>query len=461
MARLALGDIVHRHLFRPFALAALFLCASPRAFALDHRGEGRKTSARDLAVKVQRVVLPNGLVVLLAPDPGDTSVLVWMTFRAGALFEPPGRSGMAHLVEHVMMTGATPGTDYAGLLERRHARYLNATTDIETMQFQTVVPAEELPLALWVAADRLGSLPALVEAGDVERERRVVLQERAIRDVDAPYGLVREQLFSHLFAAPHPLHGSVIGQVDELEKVTVADVSAFVGRYLVPANAILTVVGRFDPQEALRLIEDGLGRLPAGQRAKAPVLAPLSVGKVAASSEKVAREPAVTMAWRFSIPHQQAVALGLGAQLLSFLTDGAWGMRLSAGLQENEAESLFALDLTVPYDEPASAVQSDADGFLRMLTLRQMPLDLVLSANVALDRIALFDLDTLEGRAQRLTRLERLVGPGADVAEDCAAHWWLDPAEVREIAGGFLSAPRVIMHARPVRPRAARVGHDL
>jgi predicted Zn-dependent peptidase len=447
--------------FRRFALAAALTCAPLRALALDHRGEGRKTSVKDLAVAVQRVVLPNGLVVLLAPDATDAGVLVWMTFRAGTLYEPPRRSGLAHVVEHVMAAGVTPPTDYAALLERRRARYFNATTDMETMQFQTVVPPEELPLALWVAADRLGSLAPLVDDELVEHHRRVVLQERAVRDVDAPYGPMREQLFSTLFAEPHPLHGSVIGTVEELHEINGADVRAFVGSLLVPANAILTIVGRFDAQAALRLVEDGLGRLPAGQRAKPPLLVPLYRGKVAGAAEKIAREPAVTIGWRFAIPHQQAVALGLGAQLLSFMTDGAWGMRLSAALQENEVESLFTLDLTVPYDEPASVVQSDADGFLRMLTRRQMSPDLVLAANVVLDRIALFDLDTLEGRAERLTRLERLVGARADVADDCAAHWWLDPAEIRAIADGFLDAPRVTMHARPIHPRAARVGHDL
>src|SRR5205823_13881035 len=129
----------------------------------------------------------------------------------------------AHLVEHVMASGPTPGTDYLGMLERRRARYFNATTDFETMSFQAMVPAEELPLALWVNADRLGSLPPLIDDKEVERNRRVVLQERALRDVDAPYGLPRERLFDRLFAAPHRLHGSVIGVMDELERATAAD----------------------------------------------------------------------------------------------------------------------------------------------------------------------------------------------------------------------------------------------
>src|SRR5438270_740219 len=391
---------------RSGALFGLLAALAATPVAANH--EGRKTTSRDLAVDLQRFELPNGLVVLLAPDANVSSVYVSMTFRAGTLYEPPGRSGMAHLVEHLMASGPTPDTDYAALLERRGSRYFNASTDFETMAFQTMVGAEELPLVLWVAGDRLGSVPPLIDAAEVERNRRIVLQERMLRDVDAPYGLPRERLFERLFAPPHPLHGSVIGRVDELAQVSDADVRAFVASYLVPANAILTVVGRFDPAEARRLIEKGLGTLPAGQRARLPKIAPLVQSLVDSAKEEIAREPAVVLAWRFRIPHQEATALSIGAQMFSLMIDGAWGMRLSAGLEENEAESLFHIDLTVPYDEPASAVQSDVEGFVRILTRRVMPLDLVRSANVQLDRIALFDLDTLEGRARRLAGLERL-----------------------------------------------------
>lgn len=442
------------------ALLGLFLLAAP-ARAIDHRGEGRKTTTADLAVEPTRFELPNGLTVLLAPDPTVSSVLVWMTYRAGTVYEPAGRSGMAHLVEHVMATGQTPDTDYAGMLEKRRARYFNALTTSEIMQFEGVVPAEELPLALWTMADRMGSLPPLIDDKLVEFHRRIVQQERSIRDVDAPYGLVREVLFDKLFAAPHPLHGSIIGTVAELKQVNGQDVRAFVDKLLVPANAILTVVGRFDPAQARTLIEESLGRLPAGKRAQVPSFTQMSASRTAMTTERISRQPAVVLAWRLPVLHEQAAVLDLGAQLLSFMTDGAWGMRLSARLDENQAESLFMLNLTVPYDEPIATVQSDAEGFLRLLTRRQMPLDLMVAANVALDRQALFELDTLEGRAGRLSTLERLVGAQANIARDSEAHWLLDPAEVRELAEGWLTSPRVVLHARPTHPRAARVGHDL
>jgi len=454
---------MRRLMNRPAGLlvAAMIGLGGERAEALDYAGEGRKTTARDFAVDVQRIELPNGLVVLLSPEPTASSVLVWMTFRAGTVYEPRGRSGLAHLVEHVMANGPTAETDYAALLERRRARDFNATTGFDSMTFETSVPPGELPAALWVAADRIGSLPALIDDALVERHRRVVLQERAIRDVDAPYGLVREHLFSRLYAAPHPLHGAIVGTPGELARVTAADVRSFAGALLVPANAILTVVGRFDPLQARRLIEDGLGRLPAGRRARIPSLAPLSQALLEMKEEAISREPRVSLAWRFPhVPHDEATALELGAQLLSFLTDGAWGMRLHADLEEYAFESVFRVDLTVPYDEPIRAVQGDVDAFLRQLTQREMSFELLLAANLALDRKAMFDLDTLEGRAGRLSRLERLFGSKVSVSQDLSTHWMFDPPTLRDTARVYLGNPRVVVHARPVRPRPARVERE-
>ena len=435
---------------RLLACLLLFTSLPSQAYELH-----RKVNARELAVDLQRSQLANGLTVLLSPDNSVSSVMVEMTFRAGAVFEPPGKSGMAHLIEHLMASGPTPDTAYDGLLERRGARYFNASTEFETMAFQVVMPAEELPLALWVTADRLGSIPPLLSDDDVERNRLVVLQERNLRDVDAPYGLSMEKMFATLFAAPHPLHGSVIGTVEELQSVSAQDVRDFVAKYLVPANAILTVVGRFDVAQAKALIEQNFSRLAPGERAQLPRVAPFDVTRTVTAQEVVARSPAAIEAWRFPVPAAQGDTLKLGAQLFSFMLDGAFGMRLGADFQQNEGESMFMVELVVPWNDPPQALAGDLEGFIRFMTMKQVPPDLLQSANLALDRFALFDLETLEGRSRRLTELERLQ-PGVSVAADCAQHWLLDPSQLRGLAQGFLQAPHVLLHARPTRPRPDR-----
>jgi predicted Zn-dependent peptidase len=445
------------------AIAALALAiAAPAPARAGAVSDFRRSSEAALDLEVERIQLANGLVVLLSPDPTVSSVAVWMTFRAGAQHEPPGRSGLAHLVEHVMASGPTPETGYTGLLERRRARFFNATTGFDTLSFEVVVPPEELPVALWVAADRLATLPALVDATLVERHRRVVMQERALVSVDAPYGLVREHLFERLFAAPHPLHAGVLGTPAELASIGADDVRRFVEVHLAPANAVLAIVGRFDPAVARRLLADGLERLPAGRRVRTPALPPPRASPlVDQKAEPIAREPRVTMAWRFQdMPREHATALELGAQLLTFLTDGAWGMRIAAGLHRYSGESIFTMELTVPYDEPGSVVGDDADGFLRFLTHREMPVEHLIAANLALDRFAMLGLDTVEGRAQALTTFELLGGSGMTVAAWLGEHWDIEAGTMRDVARAYLRRPRVVLHARPVRPRPARLERE-
>ncbi len=437
------------------AVLALGIAGAARANQLT---DFRKSTPRALSLDVQRFVLPNGLVVLLAPDPKVSSVAVRMTFRAGAQYAPEGKSGLAHLVEHAMASGPTPDTDYAALLERRGARWFNADTAFDAMAFETVVPAEELPAAIWVAADRLVAVPPLLDAPAVDRHRRVVLQERALQQVDAPYGLVGERLFQRLYARPHPLHGGVLGVPTDLAGITSEDVRAFVAELLVPANAILAVAGRFDPATARALVEEHLGPLPGGRRAPAPRLPPVPTEPVQdASEERLSRQPRVTLAWRLPwLTHEDARTLELGARLLSFLTDGAWGMRLGADLVEYESESLFVVDLVVPYDEPASVVARDAEGFLRFLTLREIPLELMIAANLALDRAAMFQLDDVAGRARMLAEVELTVGAKRTLADWIGGRWELDRYAVKETARAYLKGARLVLHARPTRPKPAR-----
>lgn len=440
--------------------ALALLLASAGSTAAAEWGEP-KIPRTALSVTVDRLVLRNGLVVLLAPDPGAGNAAVYMSFRAGALHEPPGQAGLAHLVEHVMAVGPTPETDYAAILERRRAQHFNAITRFDRMTFEAVVPAEELPAALWVARDRLTAVPPLVDDAVVERNRRAVLEERALTHVDAPYGLFGDYVLARVFAPPHPLHRGVIGAPEELARIGAEDVRRFVASQLVPANAILTVAGRFDAAEVRRSIEALFGGLPPGSPAHASTLPPLSGAVVEKRQEPLGRCPRVTVAWRFrGASVEEAAALELGAEFFTFVTDNAFDMRVDAALAQYDGENAFFLDVTIPYDEPIYAVHADAEGLLRQLTARELPDDLVQAGNLALDREALELLDSVAGRARLLTDLEHQYGGKYPVADLLAWHWRIDRFIIRDTARQFLRGDAVEVHARPTQPRKPHLEHE-
>jgi zinc protease len=251
------------------------------------------------------------------------------------------------------------------------------------------------------------------------------------------------------------------GAPAELETVGPEEVRAFVEGHLVPANAVLVVAGRFDPAEARRLVEDGLGRLPPGRRPAPPRLPPPAGGYVDRRAEPFAREPRVSLAWRLpGLAHDDGLVLQLGAGLLSFMTDGAFGMQVEAWLEEYGGEAVFQLDVTVPYDESMLGMENDAEAFLRYLTHREMPVELLRAAHLGLDRSALFALDDVARRARLLTWLEHLPPPRLSVGQHLGWHWRIDRMVLRDRARIHLRQPKVVMHARPVRPKAARAERE-
>ena len=443
---------------------ALVLAAQVDVAAVKDRVSGRKIDSRALRINVERYRLPNGLVVLLNPDPSAASVSVNMTFRAGTLYEPPDRSGMAHMVEHVMLRGRTPDTDYVAMLEAQGVHFLNAFTNPELISFEVEVSPSAVPLALWVHTDRLATLLDKLDPRDLERHRNVVDVERVQTQLDVPYGIVDMAIYRKLFPAPHPMRAAVIGRNRELERVTMSDVKAYVRRYLVPANGVLTVVGRFNAERVRANIERTLARLPGGAKARPPRQASIK-GKpnTYAMKERRSRKPRVSVLWRLEDLGQRSVdALMLGGWLLSNYVDGAFGTQVRAGLSSVEGASFFRLDVTLPYEKPVDAATEEAEVFLRYLTAVDMPRDYLNATRLAIDRSFLFAMDTVRGRASAITALQ-LAGEDPTRAESLSKRLWaLDRQTIRHIAWQHLlrGAGRLVVHARPVRPRQPKLSWE-
>ena len=216
-------------------------------------------------IRLERHTLPNGLRVVLAPDPSVPVVAVNLWYAVGSRNEEPGRTGFAHLFEHMMFQGSAhvPKNGHFELIERAGGT-LNATTWFDRTNYFETLPAHELDLALWLEADRMGwMLPAMTEE-KLENQRDVVKNERRQRYDNQPYGDWDERMQSLLFPPEHPYHHTVIGSMEDISAATLDDVHRFFATYYVPNNAVLTVCGDIDPPAALASVERYFGDIERG-----------------------------------------------------------------------------------------------------------------------------------------------------------------------------------------------------
>jgi len=209
--------------------------------------------------------LGNGLRVVLSPDPTAAVVGVNLWYGVGSRNERSGRTGFAHLFEHMMFQGSAnvPKNRHFELVERAGGS-LNATTWFDRTNYFETLPSHHLELALWLESDRMGWLvPALTEE-TLSNQRDVVKNEKRQRYDNQPYGDWDERLQAMVFPSDHPYHHTVIGSMADLDAATLDDVVDFFGTYYVPSNAVLTIAGDAPPERALEAAARWFGEIPAG-----------------------------------------------------------------------------------------------------------------------------------------------------------------------------------------------------
>ena len=209
--------------------------------------------------------LPNGLTVVLLEDHSTPIAHVQIWYHVGSKDERAGRTGFAHLFEHMMFKGSK------NVESEAHTSYIssvggqsNAYTLEDVTVYWETAPAQYLPLMLWLEADRMATLR--VDEDTFQRERLVVKEERRMKVENQPYGRLSELIYNQAFTV-HPYKHPIIGSMEDLEAASIEDVRAFFRTYYVPTNATLTIVGDFDPDQATRMVEQYFGRIPRPQNA--------------------------------------------------------------------------------------------------------------------------------------------------------------------------------------------------
>ena len=248
---------------------------------------------------VERFSLDNGLNVVLHPDPTFRSVTVDMRYDVGSKHDPPGRTGLAHLVEHLTFRGKPDGKlDAFALLEQRGSRSHNATTTVDATSYYETVPSEELPIALFIEAARMARPLDGVDARSFEAERSVVMNERRQRRDNVSYGNLAD--YARFLLFEDQLEGRpTVGFAEDLERVTLEDAQTFTSFYYRPNNATLVIAGGFDPRRATALVHELFDAIPGAFLPKAASVGPpMDDRPIHQTIDAGTDAPAVALAWR-------------------------------------------------------------------------------------------------------------------------------------------------------------------
>lgn len=295
-------------------------------------------------IKFKKYTLPNGLVVILSEDHRLPLVSTNVWYHVGPSNELPGRTGFAHLFEHMMFEGSrhVPGNAHMRFLEAAGASDINGTTDFDRTNYFETIPANQLEVALWLESDRMGYLPDKLDQASLRNQQDVVRNERRQSVENSPYGIVDEGVYHLLFPKTHPYHADVMGSHADIQAAKLEDVRNFFKLYYAPNNASLAIVGDFDPAQAKELVEKYFGPLKRG--APVPkitaVTPPITAERRAVIHDQV-ELPRVYMAWLTSPIFKPGDA---SADLASDILGGGKSSRLYKKLVY---EKQIALDVSV------------------------------------------------------------------------------------------------------------------
>lgn len=218
-----------------------------------------------MRIPVDTYRLPNGLFVTLSEDHSAPIVAVNLWYHVGSANEREGRTGFAHLFEHMLFQGSEHvGANEHFELIQRAGGTLNGSTWLDRTNYFETVPSNQLPVALWLEADRMGALLPAMTQQKLDTQRDVVMNERRWSVDNQPYGTWWERLPALAFPKSHPFHHSLIGSFEDLTAASLGDIEQFFRTYYTPDNAVLTIAGDFDPAAARALIAEYFGDIPRG-----------------------------------------------------------------------------------------------------------------------------------------------------------------------------------------------------
>lgn len=379
--------------------------------------------------------LPNGLTVILHPDDAQPMVTINTWFHVGSKDEAPGRTGFAHLFEHLMFMGTerVPDNQFDVLMERGGGAN-NASTGADRTNYYSWGPRSLLPTLLWLDADRLEALSANMTQEKLDLQREVVRNERRQSYENAPYGQVWLEMPGALYPEGHPYAHSVIGSHEDLEAAQTQDVVDFFNAWYVPNNASLVVAGDIDVEATKAEIERLFGAIPAvpiAERERLPIPARPTKDLVEVTDSSV-EVPLSILAWNTAGAFQPGdaeldlvggvLASGRSSRLYTRLVDTGVALEVSAAQYSQLHSSIFMVDFKPAEGHTVEEIEAIVLEEIARLAAEgptEEELERVLNTY---ELSFVQGLESLDARASALNRYQYLVGKPDYLAQDLARY---------------------------------------
>lgn len=419
--------------------AALFLPAS--------------ASGDDPKIPYERYTLPNGLEVILHQDNSVPLVAVDVWYHVGSGDEVPGKSGFAHLFEHMMFQGSeNTGEDvHFEILQKIGASGVNGTTNSERTNYFEIVPSHQLETALWLESDRMGYMLPLLTEKSLANQREVVRNERRQNYDTRPYSLQRFKVNELLFPEGHPYRYLTIGRHEDLEKASLEDVKAFFAKWYVPANATLVLAGDFEMEEAKKLVEKWFGSFPKSQKPKRRdvELPPITAKKRETINDPLAPLRRVHYAWltpalyapgdaELDIIADALGASGTGRLYKILILEKQLAQSVAVYQASAGRTGTFHVEIDLMPEADLAEVEKIVNEELERVMKEPITQREFDRAVIGFESQYVWGLESLLSRAEQLQSYNHFTGNPDYITQDLDRYRKSSPEKVREIAAKYL-----------------------
>ncbi len=422
----------------------------------------KKNSSDSIKIPFETYKLPNGLTVILSLDRTTPTVAVNVWYHVGSKNETAGRTGFAHLFEHVMFTGSghVPYGYHDKLTEGVGGSNNGSTTNDRTNYYETI-PSNYLETALWLESDRMGFLLDKLDIAKLNAQRDVVKNERRQSYDNQPYGRVSEIFSAAMYPKGHPYSWPVIGSMVDLSAASEEDVKAFFRLYYAPNNATIAIVGDFDPAQAKAWVQKYFSDLPKGETVTRPKV---PLGNLAASKrlvyEDAVQVPRLYIQWpSVGFKNDDDYALSVMSSILS----GSRTARLTKALVydsqmasqvagfQNSAEDVGVFQVVViPRPEHSlTSLETSVDEVLQKFINEGPTAEELQKAKSGLELSFLRGLESNLGKANQLISGAVFYSNPGQFSVDFQKTLAVTAADVKRVAAKYLTRSRIVLSVVP------------